>query len=83
VALGEYAQTWLTRQAHLKPSTRSRYRAIVRCHIEPAFGATPLAQIEHSAIAAWIAELLDDGIAGTDRAAHSPRPTHDSQLSYR
>jgi integrase len=63
VALGEYAQMWLTRQAHLKPSTRSRYRAIVRCHVEPAFGATPLAQIEHSAVAAWINELLDDGIA--------------------
>jgi integrase len=63
VTLGEYAQTWLTRQAHLKPSTRSRYRAIVRCHIEPAFGATPLAQIEHSAVTAWINKLLDVGIA--------------------
>jgi site-specific recombinase XerD len=63
VALGDYAQTWLTRQAHLKPSTRSRYRAIVRCHIEPTFGPTPLAHIEHSAVTAWINELLDDGIA--------------------
>ena len=48
ITLGEYAQTWLTRQVHLKPSTRSRYRTIVRVHIEPAFGAVPLATIEHS-----------------------------------
>jgi integrase len=32
-------------------------------HIEPAFGATGLAQIEHSAVAAWIVDLLADGIA--------------------
>ena len=63
ITLGEYAETWLTRQVHLKPSTRSRYRTIVRVHIEPAFGATGLAQIEHSAVAAWIVDLLDDGIA--------------------
>jgi hypothetical protein len=61
ITLGEYAQTWLNRQVHLKPSTRSRYRTIVRVHIEPAFGAVPLATIEHSAVAAWIVDLLDDG----------------------
>ena len=64
IMLGEYAQTWLTRQVHLKPSTRSRYRTILRVHIEPAFGAVPLATIEHSAVAAWIVELHDDGAAG-------------------
>ena len=69
--LSEYAPVWLTRQVHLKPSTRSRYTALVRHHIVPAFGATPLAKIERSAIAAWIIELLDRGLAGpTVRHAH-------------
>ncbi len=62
--VGEYAQTWLTRQVHLKPSTRSRYRTIVQLHIEPAFGAMQLSQLEHGAVAAWVVDLLDDGIAG-------------------
>jgi hypothetical protein len=50
--LGEYAQTWLSRQVQLKPSTRSRYTAIVRRHVVPTFGSTPLAKIERSAVAA-------------------------------
>ena len=62
--LGEYAEVWLSRQVHLKPSTRSRYGSIVRCHLVRAFGSVPLAKIEHSAVAAWIVELVDDDIAG-------------------
>jgi len=69
--LGEYAPVWLTRQVHLKPSTHSRYTALVRRHIVPAFGSTPLAKIGHSAIAAWIGDLLEGGLAGpTVRHAH-------------
>lgn len=69
--LGEYADTWLSRQVQLKPSTRSRYTAIVRTHIRPAFGAVPLAKIERSAVAAWVTELVDAGLAPpTVRHAH-------------
>ena len=69
--LGEYTQTWLSRQVHLKPSTRSRYTAIVGKHIVPEFGSVPLAKIERSAVAAWVLELVDAGLAGpTVRHAH-------------
>jgi integrase len=69
--LGEYAQTWLARQVQLKPSTRSRYTAIVRKHVIPAFGPVPLAKLERSAVAAWVMELVDAGLAGpTVRHAH-------------
>ena len=61
--LGEYATTWLTRQVQLKPSTRSRYTAIVHGHILPTFGTTRLNKLERSAIEAWIAELLDADLA--------------------
>ncbi len=71
MTLGEYAQLWLARQVHLKPSTRSRYTALVGHHIVPAFGLTPLARIERSDVAAWIVELVDAGLAGpTVRHAH-------------
>jgi len=69
--LAEYAPLWLTRQVHLKPSTRSRYAALMRCHIVPTFGATPLANVERSAVAAWVVIMLDSGLAGpTVRHAH-------------
>lgn len=70
-ALGEYAETWLSRQVQLKPSTRSRYTAIVRKHILPEFGPIPLAKIERSAVAAWVMKLVEAGLAGpTVRHAH-------------
>jgi integrase len=69
--LGEYAQTWLSRQVQLKPSTRSRYTAIVHKHIVPAFGSVPLAKLERSAVAAWVLDLVDGGLAApTVRHAH-------------
>jgi integrase len=69
--LGEYAQTWLSRQVQLKPSTRSRYTAIVRRHVVPAFGSVPLVKLERSAVAAWVLDLVDGGLAApTVRHAH-------------
>lgn len=71
MTLGEYAQLWLARQVHLKPSTRSRYTALVGHHIVPTFSPTPLAKIERSDVAAWIVELVEAGLAGpTVRHAH-------------
>src|SRR3954464_187957 len=70
-ALGEYAETWLSRQVQLKPSTRSRYTAIVRRHIVPAFGSVPLAKLERSAVAAWVLHPVARGLAApTVRHAH-------------
>ena len=57
--MGEYAQLWLTRQVHLKPSTRSRYTALVGVHIAPAFGSVPLANVELSDVASWVVELVE------------------------
>jgi len=70
-SVAEYAQVWLSRQVQLKPSTRSRYRTIVRRHIDPAFGAVQLAQVERSAVSAWIVDL-----AGTGLAAPTVRHIH-------
>ncbi len=56
--VAEYADKWMQRQVQLKPSTRSRYGAIVRLHIKPHFGHVPLANIERSDISSWVAELV-------------------------
>jgi integrase len=59
-----YAQAWLERQGHLRPGTRQRYGEIVRTHIVPTFGSTPLARLERSAVSSWVAELSASGLAG-------------------
>jgi integrase len=55
--VADYADTWMQRQVQLKPSTRSRYAAIVRLHVKPHFGDVPLARIERSDISSWVADL--------------------------
>lgn len=62
--IAEYANVWLARQVQLQPSTRSRYAAIIRTHVVPAFGSIPLTKIERSAVAAWVTELVGAGLAG-------------------
>ena len=66
--VGEYADTWMVRQVQLKPSTRSRYAAIIRVHIKPHFGHVPLVKMERSDISSWVAELV-----ASNRAAATVR----------
>jgi integrase len=56
--VAEYADKWMQRQVQLKPSTRSRYTAIVRLHIKPHFGHVQLTNLERSDISTWVAELV-------------------------
>jgi integrase len=62
--VAQYIAQWLPRQVQLKPSTRSRYEAILRVHIVPRFGDMALGRVERSDIAAWVTELSAAGLAG-------------------
>ena len=57
VPTGHWAQRWLESQGHLQPSTRARYEGIVNKHIEPRWGTTPLAKIQHADLADWISQI--------------------------
>ena len=71
ITVAEYAQIWLARQVHLKPSTRSRYTAIVGHHVVPALGDRSLGTITRSDVSAWIVNLVHAGLAGpTVRHVH-------------
>lgn len=58
VTFGAWAQQWLTMQAHLKPTTRSRYEGIVRKHLG-VWERWPLGQITHADVQAWASTLTD------------------------
>jgi integrase len=70
VPVDAWAETWLTAQAHLSPSSRERYAGIIRTHILPTWGRLPLNRITHVDVQAWVSEL------GVTHAPASVRKTY-------
>lgn len=71
VKVGAWADTWLTGQAHLKPSTRARYELALDRHVLPAWENVPLNAVTYAEVCSWVAELTDLGLApATVRYAH-------------
>lgn len=57
VTVGDLGPDWLARRAHLKPSSRRREEIAWRVHVEPRWGQVKLADIRHSAVQSWIADM--------------------------
>ena len=72
VTVGEWAQHWLATQVHLKESTLDGYRSLLRCHVEPVWGTTPLGAVTHSAVGGWVASLTASGLSAS-RVRHAHR----------
>ena len=69
--MGDYADRWASGLAHLKVSTATRYRGIVRVHIVPRWGTWPLGKITLSDVNLWIADLDAAGLRpGSVRQTH-------------
>jgi hypothetical protein len=59
-----WSAKWM-RARHIVDSTRARDGSIWACHLEPVFGAIPLANLRCSDIAAWVVDLIDTDLAPT------------------
>lgn len=70
VTVGVWARRWLDGAAHLKPSTRERYAGILREHVEPRWDTVKLADMTHSAIQSWVAELAQRRSPATVRKVY-------------
>lgn len=71
VRVKDVALSWSRGLGHLKESTASRYRGIVRHHVIPCFGTWPIGAVRHSDVRDWVHELSQSGLsAGTVRQAH-------------
>jgi integrase len=53
---GEYARRWLTARND-EITTAARDASIMRNHVVPRWGSTPLAKIDHLAVQQWVTEL--------------------------
>ena len=63
ITLGAWAQRWFDGQAHLKPTTRSRYRGILDGHVLPHWSTVELVAVSHADVQAWVAEQRASGAA--------------------
>lgn len=58
ITVSELGPAWLERQrGHMKPSGWRSYASAWRIHIAPRWGSTPIGEVRHTDIQAWVAEL--------------------------
>src|SRR5919106_6519406 len=55
ITLGDWADRWIRTTVHLKPKTRAGYESLLRSHVLPAFGQTPLGRIRQVEVREWVA----------------------------
>lgn len=55
--LATVAEEWFAAQAHLKRSSRARYRRALDSYVIPKWGTTPVDRIRHEDVAEWIGTL--------------------------
>ncbi|GAB3769406.1 hypothetical protein GCM10027600_24210 [Nocardioides ginsengisegetis] len=70
VTVGEWAQRWLDGQAHLKPTTHSRYAGILSKHIGPKWDRVKIANVSHGDVQVWVTELARDHSPATVQKIH-------------
>jgi integrase len=62
----DWSEEWLASSAPgLKPRTVSGYRSLLKNHILPAFGTTPLAKIRPVDVRRWVANLSNEGMSSS------------------
>jgi integrase len=64
ITLGQLADHWIGTKVNLKPTTRARYESALAVHMRPRWGTTPVSKVQHSAIQAWVAQLVASGQSG-------------------
>jgi len=73
LTLGEWLQEWLSGYVatNCAPRTQASYAELVRLHIAPALGQTPLPQLDPQQIQAFYAAKTGEGKVRTARYCHS------------
>ena len=63
VHFSAYAARWRDSLAHLRPGTLNNVDSFLACHILPAFGTWQMGRIEPADVRAFVADLVDKGLA--------------------
>ncbi|SFK30958.1 Phage integrase, N-terminal SAM-like domain [Streptosporangium canum] len=63
VKLQDYADTWISQRAGLRPRTVDLYRWLLKKHITPYLGGVQLGKLSTAMIRQWRADLLGNGVS--------------------
>jgi hypothetical protein len=50
----------------VKPSTRARYESLMRCHIQPRWGATSIRAVNVADVWSWFSAMRAKGLAASN-----------------
>lgn len=73
IPLAEYAWRWLDERPNLRPRTQELYEGLLRLHVLPTLGDTPLSGLRPAAIRTWHAGLVNGPKPGASTAAKAYR----------
>jgi integrase len=66
-----WSEKWIAGQGHLKPSTRTRYRGLLKVQILPKWGGCSLQDVDFLEVQGWVSDMTSSGLSGsTVRQAH-------------
>lgn len=63
VTYGEWSNRWLSGLHSIKPKTLAGYESLLRSRLLPTFGGTELRRITTTAVRAWVASMVDEGLS--------------------
>jgi integrase len=71
IKVAPWSAKWIAAQGHLKPSTRTRYRGLLKVQILPKWGGCSLQDVDFLEVQGWVSDLTSSGLSGsTVRQAH-------------
>jgi integrase len=59
ISFEEYAWTWLKNRTNLRPRTRNQYTSLLRCHLVPRFGKSPISKITPHEVRTWFGDMSE------------------------
>ena len=66
-----WSEKWIAAQGHLKPSTRTRYKGLLKVQILPKWGGCSLHDVDFLEVQGWVSDMTSSGLSGsTVRQAH-------------
>jgi integrase/DNA-binding transcriptional ArsR family regulator len=66
-----WSEKWIAAQGHLKPSTFTRYKGLLKVQILPRWGGYSLHDVDFLDVQGWVSDLTSSGLSGsTVRQAH-------------
>jgi integrase len=76
IELAVYSERWLSDRPSLRPRTRDLYRGLLRLHILPELGTTPIGRLTTGQVRTWRAGMIKAGQPGTSTIAKCYRLLH-------